>query len=148
MQDYDNAVDTGKAVIVLHNYALQNCNQRRYMDTSSIIQEDSEGNLSSASWDQEVLHSLDPMDWLCELTVYASFETTLTNETCMEIVFALFYQKNAFVYSWNKNIRLFFKLIYANPSIFLFYNCRFSTDRVKKSQSMLMIIVNISKVLP
>ena len=65
MQDYDNAVDTGKAVIVLHNYALQNCNQRRYMDTSSIIQEDSEGNLSSASWEQEVLHSLDPMDWLC-----------------------------------------------------------------------------------
>ena len=63
------------------------------MDPSSFIQEDCEGNLSSVSWEQEVLHSLDPIDWLCELTVYASLETKLNNKTCMEIVFALFYQK-------------------------------------------------------
>ena len=31
--------------------------------------------------------------------------------------------------------------IYANPSIFLFSKYRFSTDRLKKSQSLLMIIL-------
>jgi hypothetical protein len=35
------------------------------MDPSCIIHEDGAGNLSSASWEQDALHNLDQMNWLC-----------------------------------------------------------------------------------
>ena len=64
MQDYENAIDTGRAVVVLHNYILQRCNKKKYMDPGSVIREDDDGNIFAASWEQEVLCSLDPMNQL------------------------------------------------------------------------------------
>ena len=53
LQNYDNAVKTVKAAVVLHNYILQTCSKEDYLPQGSLRRESDSGELLPGSWELE-----------------------------------------------------------------------------------------------